>query len=159
MGPCKVAASISPIFIPAEYRWAMTPGFALPPFTRGQLTGNPKEYPPTRTIDSEASTRGALVASNRQAESTPMAMFRDVIWVSPWDFLVEVIWSLNVAVISSLSSCRRGSGENRPFHCLHRCFRYHFHDLETQRVLSVDGYRVNAATEHGAPEEPCPTTI
>jgi len=35
----------------------------------------------------------------------------------------------------------------------------HSHDLETQRVLSLDGYRVNAATEHGAPEETCSVTI
>jgi|GEM_PF-7096404 len=34
----------------------------------------------------------------------------------------------------------------------------HSHDLETQRVLSLDGYRVNAATEHGAPEDTCPAT-
>jgi len=30
-----------------------------------------------------------------------------------------------------------------------------FNDLETHRVLSLNGYRVNAATEHGAPEKPC----
>jgi len=35
----------------------------------------------------------------------------------------------------------------------------HSHDLENHRMLSLDGYRVNAATEHGAPEESCLATI